>query len=162
MRRLVLVAIALSLALPVAAQEPTGQQPQKPRTERQVGTTGAGAATVEMVVDNPEQWYDKTVTLTAEVADVVSQRAFRLQEEGVIDVDDQLLVLWPKSSQRLTADRWVKVTGKVQRFNRATLEREHNITDWSVWGFDENVFAKYNDKPVLVATRVEMTEAKKK
>ncbi|HSK11270.1 MAG TPA: hypothetical protein VK911_16925 [Vicinamibacterales bacterium] len=155
--------LAAVLALPVAAQQqaqpqhqqtPQERQSQQQREQRPVGTAGA-MTTVEAIVDNPERFYNETVTIAGDVSEVYGKRAFDIREEGIIDVDDKLLVLSKKDLSNLTEDSVVQVRGKVRPFVRADLEREHDI-DWNDYGFDADFFSSNERKPVLIAENVEV------
>lgn len=165
MKALGAVALAALLALPAAAQQAQPQQPQTPqerpsqKDQKPVGT--AGAMTVEAIVDNPERFYDKAVTVSGDVGEVfgTNKKAFNIKEEGVLDVDDRLLVLSDEAIANIGEDSVVQVRGKVKQFVRSELERELGIDDWNAYGFDTNFWTKNDRKPVLIADSVIVRES---
>ena len=153
------------LALPLAfgwtihteAQQQQQPQPQTPEERRQVGETGAvAAASVEDVVDNPASFYGQKVTVSGEVGEVFGQRVFNIQEEGIIDIDDQLLVLAPEGSPTVTEDSTVQVRGTVRRLVSSELESEFGPTYWDHWGVDRDFFATYDSRPVIFADAIDV------
>ncbi len=149
------VALAVVLTLPVAAQQGHPQPQGTPQSQQQVGTAGA-MSTVEAIVDNPEQFYDQTVTVAGEVNEVHGKRAFDIREKGVLDVDDKLLVISKKDLTNLDKDSMVEVRGKVQRFVKDDIAREHNITDWSDYGLDTDALSSFENRPVLIAENIQV------
>jgi hypothetical protein len=120
------------------------------------GANGANVSVADITSDLTN--YDgKTVTVVAEVEEVLGPRAFTLDEDGPLDggVDDDLLVLSPKSGSLGDIDnQWldnkVRVTGVVRRFVTVDVEREVG------WDLDPRIEAEYEGKrPVLIATSVE-------
>jgi len=161
MRVLGAVALAALLAFPAAAQQQAQPQQQQTPQERQsqkdqtaVGT--AGAMTVEAIVDNPERFYNKDVTISGDVGEVfgTNKKAFNIKEEGVLDVDDRLLVLSDEAVANIDEGSVVQVRGKVKPFVRSELERELGIDDWNAYGFDASFWTKNDRKPVLIADSV--------
>lgn len=165
MRVMATIALAAVLALPVSAQQqaqPQQQQtPQAQESQRPAGTAGA-MATVEAIVDNPERFYNETVTVSGEVGDVLSKQAFNIQEKGIIDIDDRLLVLSKKQLTNLTEDSVVRVRGKVRPLVKADIERELGISDWTAYGIDADFFSKNERRPVLIAESVDVQQSSDK
>jgi hypothetical protein len=160
MRILGAIVLAAALAAPAGAQSQA--QPQRPQeSQKQVGTAGA-AATVNAIVDNPERFYNESVNLSAEVGEVFGKKAFNLQEEGMIDRDDRLLVLSDEDVRNLTEDSIVEIRGKVRPFVKSELERELGISDWTAYGFDADFFSKHERKPVLIADSVQVKPSREK
>lgn len=166
MRVLGAVALAALLGIPASAQQAQPQQPPQTPQERPshkdqkpVGT--AGAMTVEAIVDNPERYFDQEVTVSGDVGEVfgTNKKAFNIQEEGILDVDDRLLVLSDEAVTNLTEDSVVQVRGKVKRFARSELERELGISDWNAYGFDASFWTENERKPVLIADSVKVHQA---
>jgi uncharacterized protein YdeI (BOF family) len=161
MKALGAVALAALLAIPVAAQQQGHPQSQQPPQEQQaqkdrqaVGT--AGAVTVEAIVDNPERFYNQEVTISGDVGELFgsNKKAFNIKEEGVVDVDDSLLVLSDEAVPNITKDSMVQVRGKVKQFSKADLERDLGISDWDAYGFDQDFWTDHARKPVLIADSV--------
>lgn len=165
MRILGAIALAAALTVPAVAQQaqppqqPTPQQPtpqERPSQKDQKPVGTAGAMTVEAIVDNPERYYDKDVTVSGDVGEVfgTNKKAFNIQEEGIIDVDDRLLVLSDEAVTNLDENSIVQVRGKVRQFVRSELERELGIKDWNAFGFDQDFWTENERKPVLIADSV--------
>jgi hypothetical protein len=126
-------------------------------SDQPVGTTGAAAAaTIESIVDNTDAYIGETVTVSGDVGDVFGQRMFNIEEHGVIDVDDELLVVAPKNSTVVTADSTVQVHGTVRRIVTSDLEREYGPTYWTHWGVDRNFFTTRETRPVLFAETIDV------
>lgn len=148
-------AIAL-IALPLAAGPVAGQQQQE---KKQVGTAGVVAATtVNEIADNPDRYIGKTVAVTGPVGKLFGPRAFNIEEEGVFDVDDALIVLAPKDAPVLTEDSNVQVRGTIRRLVTADLERTYGPTYWTYWGLERNFFVDYDTRPVLFADAVDVVK----
>lgn len=63
----------------------------------------------------------------------------------------------------ITEDSTVQATGQVRRFVKADIEREYNIKDWSEWGVtDQNWYSEYNNKPVLIASSVQLRSGERR
>ncbi len=118
---------------------------------------GANETNVSLTEINRD-WtkYDgKTVTVVADVEELLGPRAFKLDEDSPREGDDDILVLSPKSGAIGDIDEhWlnnkVRVTGVVRRFVTADIEREIG------WDLDPRIEAEYEGKSlVLIATSVE-------
>jgi Ca2+-binding EF-hand superfamily protein len=126
-------------------------------SDQPVGTTGAvAAATVESIVDNPDAYIGERVTVSGDVGDVFGQRVFNIEEHGVIDVDDELLVVAPKNSTMVTADSTVQVHGTVRRIVTSDLEMEYGPTYWTHWGVDRDFFTTRETRPVIFAETIDV------
>lgn len=91
----------------------------------------AGMVRIGEINDNLDQYIGDTVTVEADVEEVLSSFAFALDEDDALagGVDNDLLVFSPQSAQLESIDdQWVnnrvRVTGTVQRMNVQELERE--------------------------------------
>ena len=114
-------------------------------------TSGTAGATVEKIADNPAQWYGQKVTIQARVGDVFSRTVFNLEEEGVIDVDDEVLIVAPKHSTYLNPEQRVTVTGTVRSFVRTEIERTVDGLDWDL---APELLVQFEKRPVIVADAV--------
>jgi hypothetical protein len=123
---------------------------------------GANGANVS-VADITSNWtnYDgQTVTVVADVEEVLGPRAFTLDEDSPLrgGVDNDLLVVSPQAGSLADIDdQWlnnkVRVTGVVRRFAAVDVEREVG------WDLDPRIEAEYEGKrPVLIATSVERVQ----
>lgn len=108
------------------------------------------------ILDDPEQWVGKTVTIRdGEIKEVISDRAFVLAS-GLLAKGSGLLVV---SSSRFPAaaklpggafqkDNDVAVTGVVRIFSGAEIEKEIG------WALEDRWKTAHEKKPVIVATEV--------
>jgi hypothetical protein len=97
----------------------------------------AAAASIEDIHDNAAAYYGKPVTVTGDVAEVVSPNVMRISEGGT--GGDELLALIPGNATAPAggqlsldedleaADVDVVVTGMVARFERADIERDYGL-----------------------------------
>ncbi len=115
-------------------------------------------ATVSNITDNPQEYYDSTVTVSGEVGELLGPRAFTIGTEDDVG-GGTLLVIGAKQlpqiiegeAEEIAADDVVQVSGPVQEFNIAEIEDEI--------GFDleDGLFSEYEGKPVVVANTVDLT-----
>ena len=107
--------------------------------------------TVEKIADNPSEWYGKKVTIKAQVGDMFSRKVFNVEEEGIVDVDDEVLIVAPKHSRYLNPDQVVTVTGTVRAFVRTEIEQTWDGLDW---GLAPELLIQFEKRPVIVADSV--------
>lgn len=124
---------------------------QQGSQQKPTGTTGVAGATVERIADSPAEWYGKKVTVRAKVGDVFSRKVFNVEEEGVIDVDDEVLIVNPKGNTYLKADEMVTVTGTVRQFVRGDIERTYDGLDWDL---APDLLLQFERRPVIIADSV--------
>jgi hypothetical protein len=120
----------------------------------QTPSNQAGAATqatVHDIVDKPDQWYGKTVTVRGKVDDVFGRTLFDVETEGPLGFDDDLLVVVPRPDSIRKSDEWITITGTVRPFVRTEIERTYSGTDWSL---PDEVMVQFEREPSIVATRV--------
>lgn len=91
----------------------------------------AGTVRIGEINDNLDRYMGDTVTVEADVEEVLSTFAFSLDEDDALagGIDKDLLVFSPQSAQLESIDdQWmnnrVRVTGTVHRMNVRELERE--------------------------------------
>ena len=118
----------------------------------------AGMTRVGDIMGNPAQYVGQTVTVEADVEEVLGTFAFLLDEDDLVTggIDNDMLVLSPKSAQLQDIDdQWlnnkVRVTGTVRQSGVADLERE---TERDLTPTMESKF-EGGQRVILVATRVE-------
>jgi hypothetical protein len=131
---LALVAALVALALTVFDDESTGQEQ---------------AATLEQVIDDPEDFMGRSVTVSGRVASTVGP-GFALGEQ----LDEVALVtpsLNPDALPPITEGDVVQVTGTVRDYQELDLR--------SLYGpnFDPALFSDFEDRAVIVATGVDPT-----
>lgn len=171
MRKALMTMLALAVTIPLAAC--AQEEPARP-FEQPVGTTGTASemteTELEEIAEEPGEYYGKVVTVAGSIGDVHSQRLFTLREEGIIDLDDSLLVLAPEGTNMrkmaggydageimVVTDTPATVRGTVRVMNREEIERDYGIADWVELGIDESTFfTDYGDRPVLVAEHIDV------
>ncbi len=141
--------------------------PQQGGTSAQAQQQGAQVA-LSTIVDNPSEFYGRTVTVSGPVARVlnpnafvtVAQEAAQQQNDGFFDDPETLaeqgvlVVSGSGSGPNLTENQSVQVTGQVQRFDVTTFEQELGVQ------FEENnedfltTFSE-NDGPAIVANSIQ-------
>ncbi|HEX6315348.1 MAG TPA: hypothetical protein VFZ73_10840 [Gemmatimonadaceae bacterium] len=123
-----------------------------------VPTFGDSAETrVGQIMENPAQYLGDTVTVVADVEEVLGTYAFMLDEDDALagGIDNDMIVFSPKSAQLANIDdQWlnnrVRVTGVIRQGAAVEIERE---IDWDLTPEIEKRFE--GPKPVLIAHRVE-------
>jgi hypothetical protein len=123
-------------------------------------TTPAGNVTVADITGSLTNYAGRTVTVVADVEEVLGPRAFKLDEDNALagGIDNDMLVLSPKAGALANFDdQWlnnkVRVTGAVHRAVVIDIEREIG------WDLDPDIEAELQEvKAVLVATAVEKVQ----
>jgi hypothetical protein len=123
-----------------------------------VAPPAAAAGTrVGQIMENPAQYMGDTVTVEADVEEVLGTFAFMLDEDDALagGIDNDIVVFSPKSAQLENIDdQWVRnrvrVTGVVRQAAATEIERE---IEWDLTPAIEDRFK--GPKPVLIAHRVE-------
>ena len=147
-----------------------GQQEEGGATQ-ETGGQGPQEATLEEIVNSPDQFYDKQVTVTGAVGQFIEPRGLvivpkqTLKElkitptavtpEGVPTPQistvllDEGVVVVSKSIMDAPKRQLVRVTGTVRQFDRAVVGKEV--------GFDlrQRYYGGWRNKPSIVATSVE-------
>jgi hypothetical protein len=106
-----------------------------------------------------KSFYGQTVTVSAEVEDVLDDHSFTLDEDAILAGPDVLVLLPAGSAMPLRHDEKVMVTGRVRPFVVAELKHDY---DW----FDEGHLLKretkvdYKTRPVLIATSVRSADGR--
>jgi hypothetical protein len=118
---------------------------------QQAAATSMHRATIEEIANNPDKWYGKTVTVRAKVDDVVSRTLFEVEHDGVLGMDDELLVVAPRAQSVRKNGEWVDITGEVRRFVKTGIERTYSGTDWSV---PDAVVMQFDARPSIVAASI--------
>lgn len=101
-----------------------------------------------------DSYVGQTITVEAEVDEVLGPMVFKVDDELAAGITDDLLVVSPQAAQ-LSAldDQWlndrVRITGTVYRGTVVDLERELG------WDLSPEVEADVNARPVLVASAIE-------
>jgi len=107
------------------------------------------------VASHPQVMWDRTVTVSADVHDLVNDQSMVIGTSSLLHFrTDTLLVLAPRplaelADAPLDEDQTVRVTGVVRRFEPAVLEKELGVS------LDDPAITSHGDKVVLVAQQVE-------
>ena len=157
---------AFALSLVLASCEPvddSGDMDDTPEAveevddaiEREEALT-ASEIRVEDIVGDPARFAGRTVTVTADLEEVVGPRAFKLDEDAPLQggIDNDLLVIGRSAGLAEIDDQWldnrVRVTGTVQSWTVVEIEREVG------WDLSSEIEAELEDREaVLIADRVE-------
>ncbi len=140
-------------------------------TPQQGGGTAAQAqqgtnVTVPMILDQPEEFYGRTITVNGAVAQIIDPNTFVIVEqqaaenEGLYDADagtlaDQGVLVATSNGPNLTERQTVQVTGTLQQFDVATFEQElGGVT------FDENneFISAFEGRPAIMASQIQQTQ----
>lgn len=99
--------------------------------------------------EDMDQYEGETVTVSAEVNDVLSENAFTIA--GTEDTSvEELLIVSAEGNADLAEDDPVEVTGVVhQAFESTTVEEDLGFT------LEEELFADYDGEPYIEATTVD-------
>jgi len=130
-----IAAIALGI---MALLLPACTENQPEATAPQVG------ADLEDVEEETGQYLGQTVTVNGEISNVVSPRAFIIQEDNIFG-DEGLLVVSANPIADLNEDTAVQVTGNVRQITTTEIEREFNLGPASEY----EVYIE--DRPAIVA-----------
>lgn len=115
-------------------------------------------STLTKILDDPENFIGKEVTVTAEVQDVFTNRVFKISNDVV---GDELLVVAPqaltdkqaKEAEEFLADNAnVRVTGTIRRATVSEVERDYSLT------LDPQVEVEFENKLILVADTITFTD----
>jgi hypothetical protein len=112
-----------------------------------------GSISAGKLAKEAKNFYGQTVTVRAEVEDILDNRTFTLDEDAILAGPDVLVVVPKGATTGLKHDDVVTVTGTVRPFVQAELERDY---DWFKDGkiLKKDVKIDYTTRPVLVATSV--------
>lgn len=91
----------------------------------------------------------KTVTVSGEVEEVISPKAFIIEGDRFFN-DPELLVV-NLSGSPIVNDSNIQVTGTVRQFLKSEIEREFGLS------LAQELAAEFRGKPVLIATAVTLT-----
>ena len=149
-----LLAVGLVIYLAVFREDST--DPGYDGTDPSVPATGI---TTSEIIDHPEQYLGRTVTVAGEVDRVLGRWAFTIGGGDFIG-DDRLLILstvkLPQVPRRpadnpLLEDDIVQVTGPVRRFDLAAAERELGVD------LDDGLFDDHIGRLAIVARSLALT-----
>jgi hypothetical protein len=109
------------------------------------------------IVQNPDAYYGKLVTISAGVEQVLSKTVFLIDQRKAVGTTEMkaigkpILVVAPYLTGPLDQKRYVLTSGQIVKFDPETLARM--AADYKL-DLAPEVSAKYRGQPVLVATSV--------
>ena len=118
-----------------------------------LAVAGDGTISAGKLARDAKNFYGQTVTVKAEVEDVLDNHTFTLDEDAILAGADVLVVVPKGSTSGLMHDQVVTVTGTVRPFVQAELEKDY---DWFKDGkiLKKDVKVDYKIRPVLIAQSV--------
>ncbi|MGB3573345.1 MAG: hypothetical protein WBA01_14980 [Phormidesmis sp.] len=137
--------VAASLTVVSACAE----TPQETTTSEEA----AENVTTEEVSDGAEGLIGQTVSLRAEVEEVVDDTSFLIEDDQVFGGED-ILVINASGEPFVLADgddTEVQITGEVQQLVSADVETQYGLA------LDPTVYADYEDRPVVVAQSIALS-----
>lgn len=112
------------------------------------------------IVDNPEEFYDSTLTVSGLVSEVVGPNAVTIGGQDGIFEEELLIVgaqplpeLAEGDAVEIAVDDLVQATGTLQEFQVPEFEEALGTQ------FDDNLFSEYEGEPALQASSVALTPA---
>ena len=117
-------------------------------TEKVGGPTAKTNVSTEEVADKTNALLGKTVTVRSEVGEKVGARSFTVTDNELFGNDRVLVINASGAPTVLPDDIQLQVTGKVQKFVVADVEREFNLD------LEPEVEVEYKDKPVIIAQSI--------
>jgi hypothetical protein len=140
------------MILIVMAATPSGQR----------GRGGANASqgmpiATNTILQNPDAYYGKAVTISAGVEEVLSKTAFVIDQRKAAGANEvkaigkPILVIAPYLNAPLDRQHYLLMSGQVVKFDQAAIARV--AADYKLDLLPE-ISAKYEGQPILVATSV--------
>jgi len=119
------------------------------KTAEQVGgPTAKTNVTTEEVADKTNALIGKTVTVRSEVEKKVGANSFTIGDDKLFGSEKILVINASGAPTVLPDDIKLQVTGKVQKFVVADVEREFKLN------LEPEVEVEYKDKPVIIAQSI--------
>ena len=112
------------------------------------GDLEEGGPVLESIVENPEEHYGQSVTVTGEIHEVVGRYVVTISEEGVpVVMSDETSLRFFEAIGSPYLDATLRVQGEVLEFGSEEFESRLNI--------DLDGYEVYEGEPAIVATSVE-------
>lgn len=129
------------------------------------GLAGSLSAGTDMTISagklakNAKDYYGKTVTVKAEVEDVLDSRSFTLDEDAILTGADVVVLVPAGYTGTLSHDQVVTVTGKVRPYVTAELERDF---DWFKNGklVTTKTDVDFKTRPVIIAESIRTADGR--
>ncbi len=103
--------------------------------------------TISDITDNPEEYYDSTVTVSGEVGELIGPRAFTIGTEDDLGGGEGVLVVSGDPALNLVEGMPVQVIGVFWEFDLEIFEEELGVE------LDE-AFADWDGRPAILAAEV--------
>jgi hypothetical protein len=116
--------------------------------EKVGGPTAKTNVTTEEVADRTNALLGKSVTVRSEVEKKVGAHSFTIGDDKLFGSEKILVINASGASTVLPDDIKLQVTGKVQKFVVADVEREFKLN------LEPEVEVEYKDKPVIIAQSI--------
>jgi hypothetical protein len=116
-----------------------------------IAESSALAPEPEAIVANPTPFYKYDIAVEAGITDILSQTAFTLSENELIE-GRELLVINATPGRVLSENQEVVVTGKLRPFVVADIVRDYDL-GWDL-ALQRELDVRFSNKPVLVAKDV--------
>jgi len=116
--------------------------------EKVGGPTARTNVSTEEVADKTNALLGKTVTVRSEVEKKVGANSFTIGDDKLFGSEKILVINASGAPTVLPDDIKLQVTGKVQKFVVADVEREFNLN------LEPEVEVEYKDKPVIIAQSI--------
>ncbi len=115
------------------------------------GPTAQSNVSTEEVAEETNELLGKSVTVRSEVGEKVGAHSFTITDNELFGNDKVLVINGSGAPTVLPEDIKLQVTGKVQKFVVAEVEREFNLD------LEPEVEAEYKDKPVIIAQSIALS-----
>lgn len=143
------VATALLLAASMTVMAACSEAPQETTTQSEA----ADNVTTEELSDGAAGMVGETVSIRAEVEEVVDETSFLLEDDQFFGGEDVLVINASGEPFVLVEgdDTDVQVTGEVQQLVAAEFETEYGLD------LDPELYAEYETRPVVVAQSIALS-----
>lgn len=113
--------------------------------------------TLEMAMDNPDEYLDETITIVGEVAKVYNAQAFVVRGEDYFEPDDGMLVIaYDPEGPMPEEGEYVEITGEMRSMVLADLDKDYDITLENA--IVQELAATFAEAPFLVAENIDYTQ----
>jgi hypothetical protein len=116
----------------------------------------AGSISAGKLAKDAKDYYGRTVTVQAEVEDVLGGNMFTLDEDAILAGSDVLVLVPGGVTGTLSHDQKVVVTGEVRPFVEADLDRDFDFFDDGKL-VDVKTKVDWKTRPVIVAHSIRST-----
>jgi lipid-binding SYLF domain-containing protein len=115
----------------------------------------AETANLLTIVDRPDRYYGRRITISAPVEDVYSRTIFSVDDDPGRSTGREIVIINPTPADRIDDEGTVTIVGTLYEFNRGDLERR--LGNWR-WDVSSDVLRSFDERPVLVAESIRITD----